>query len=71
LEEKTMKVTAKTITTYLGDVVPLDAVDFSQQLWVKVDQKRKDGSYKIVGTMDKLGAVPYALWGGSPLCHNE
>ena len=64
-EEKSMKVTAKTIQTYLGDVTPLDGVDFSQQLWVKVDQKRKDGSYKSLGTMEKLGAVPYVLWGGS------
>ena len=48
LEEKTMKVTAKTITTYLGDVTPLDSINFSQQLWVKVEQKRKDGSYNIV-----------------------
>ena len=64
-EEKSMKVTAKTIMTYLGDKTPLDGVDFSQQLWVNVEQKRKDGSYKVIGTMERLGAVPYALWGGS------
>jgi hypothetical protein len=60
-----MKVTGSTIKTYLGDKTPLDGVDFSQQLWVKVEQKRKDGSYKVVGAMVRLGVVPYALWGGS------
>ena len=39
-EEKSMKVTGATIKTYLGDVTPLDDVDFSQQLWVMVEQKR-------------------------------
>ena len=64
-EEKSMKVTSATIKTYLGDETPLDDVDFSQQLWVMVEQKRKDGTYKVIGTLEKLGAVPYALWGGS------
>jgi len=60
-----MKVIGATIKTYLGDETPLDGVDFSQQLWVMVEQKRKDGTYKVIGTLEKLGAVPYALWGGS------
>jgi hypothetical protein len=60
-----MKVTGATIKTYLGDAAPLDDVDFSQQLWIKVEQKRKDGNYKVMGTMERLGVVPYALWGGS------
>jgi hypothetical protein len=42
-EEKPLKLTNNLIKTYLGDLEPLDSVDFSLQYWVQVDQKRKTG----------------------------
>jgi hypothetical protein len=49
--------TTRLISTVLGDAAPLNAADFNQQLWVQVEI----GS-TVIGTRDKLVAVPYALW---------
>jgi parallel beta-helix repeat protein len=60
-ETKTISVNKKTslISTNLGDTTPFDnyAVDFSQQLWVQMES---NGA--VIGTREKLGVVPYALW---------
>jgi hypothetical protein len=63
-EEKTISLTSAKLFTYLGDTVSLSGVDFSQQLYVQVERKKSDGTYKIVGTTtrDMLPVVPYALW---------
>ncbi|MBF0329105.1 MAG: collagen-like protein [Nitrospirae bacterium] len=45
------------VLTFLGDTIPLNPAYFSQQLWVEV---KANG--KVIGTRDKLGVVPYALW---------
>lgn len=68
-ESKTIAVTSTTrvIKTMLGDGTPyyagitLDAVDFSQQLWVQVEVWNGQ-SWQTLGTREKLGVVPYALW---------
>ena len=61
-ETKAIHVTSATrlISTYLGDTDPFDqqVVDFAQQLWVQVE----NGSGTVIGTRDKLGVVPYALF---------
>jgi hypothetical protein len=64
-EEKQVKITSALIKTYLGDDTSLDPADFSKQLWVQVERKKKDGTYVILGTRDKLRASPYALYGGT------
>jgi len=61
-EEKTISLTGTKIKTSLGDTIPLTDVDFSQQLWVQVERKKADGTYKVLGLRDRLGVVPYALW---------
>jgi hypothetical protein len=65
-EEKEVTLSGPKIKTYLGDVEPLDGVDFSQQLWVKVEKKRPNGTYRTIGVMDPLLAVPYAISAMSP-----
>jgi N-acetylneuraminic acid mutarotase len=68
-EEKTIKLAfadKKTVRTYLGEINPLDGVDFSKQLWVQVEKKEKNGTYTQIGARDMLGVVPYALWALSP-----
>ena len=65
-EEKPLRTKKSTISTVLGDVNSIEGVDFSQQLWVQVEEKQKDGSYVLVGERDALGVVPYALWAMSP-----
>jgi hypothetical protein len=62
-EEKSINLTSSTIKTYLGDTIPLDPADFNQQLWVQVEKKKADLTYKVIGTRDKLVAGSYALWG--------
>lgn len=61
-ETKAISVTSTTrlISTYLGDTVSFDSrlVDFSEQLWVQV----QDSSGAVIGTREKLGVVPYALF---------
>lgn len=61
-ETKAISVTSTTrlISTYLGDMVSFDSrlVDFSEQLWVQV----QDSSGAVIGTREKLGVVPYALF---------
>ena len=42
-EEKTLTTKKSTISTLLGDVNSIDGVDFSQQLWVQVEEKLADG----------------------------
>jgi len=59
-EEKTIALKSSKISTILGDVTPLDAGVFSQQLWVQVE-KKKGASWDVLGTRDKLRASPYAL----------
>ena len=65
-EKKPIKLTTAVVKTYLGDTEPLDGVDFSQQLWVQVERKTKTGTYKVIGSMERLGVVPYASWALSP-----
>jgi hypothetical protein len=61
-EEKSVKMTTSTLKTYLGDTISLDGIDFSQQLWVQVERKKKNGTYVLIGQRDPLAIVPYALW---------
>jgi hypothetical protein len=61
-EDKTVTITSALIKTNLGDVTPLDPADFTEQLWVQVERKKKDGTYVVLGTRDKLRGSPYALW---------
>jgi len=60
-EVKKLALTTSTLKTYLGDVNPLDGVDFSQQLWVQVERKAK-AKYMAVGPRDAFALAPYALW---------
>ena len=62
-EEKPVKLTSATIKTYLGDVNSLDPLDFTQQLWVKVERwKASTSSWIPVGsTRDRLVANPYSI----------
>jgi len=59
-EEKQLKVSGGHVTTELGGTVPLDSVDFSQQLYVQVEREIK-GSFKVVGTRDTFYVAPYAM----------
>ena len=67
-EEKTLKTKKSTINTLLGDVNSIDGVDFSQQLWVQVEERLEDGSYVLVGEREPIAVsgVPYALWALTP-----
>jgi len=67
-EEKTLTTKKSTISTLLGDINTIDGVDFSQQLWVQVEEKQGDGSYDLVGEREPLAVsgVPYALWALTP-----
>jgi hypothetical protein len=65
-EEKEVKVKASgDIVTLLGDMVPLNPADFSQQLWVQVDKVKSGPIYTEVGLRDKFGVVPFALSAGN------
>jgi hypothetical protein len=61
-EEKSITMNVKTIKTYLGDTIPLSSVDFSQQLYVQVERKLPDETYKVMGKRIRLNVVPYAIW---------
>ncbi len=61
-EEKIVSMTNAKIMTNLGDTVALSGVDFSQQYYVQVEKKKKNGIYKMVGARDMIGVVPYAMW---------
>jgi len=65
-EEKLLETRGHTISTNLGDVVPLDGVDFSQQLWVQVEKMRADGNYTVIAEREELAGVPYAMWAATP-----
>jgi hypothetical protein len=65
-EEKTLELKGPRIKTYLGDANPLDEVDFSMQLWVQVEKKKKDGSYVVLGSRNTFPLVPYAAWATNP-----
>ena len=65
-EEKTLTTKKSVINTYLGEVNSLQGVDFSQALWVQVEIREKDGTYKLVGERDELTGVPYAMWALTP-----
>lgn len=60
-EEQTMVLGTPVINTSLGKVTPLSGVDFSQQLWVQVEQKT-GATYTSLGPRDVLTVAPYALW---------
>jgi hypothetical protein len=66
-EEKLVTMTAPGLQVTLGDVAPLDPVDFSEQLWVQVEWKRRAGEYIILGKRDLLPASPYAVWAMNPM----
>ena len=53
-EEKTLTAKKSAISTLLGDVNSIEGVDFSQQLWVQVEEKQEDGSYVLVGEREPL-----------------
>jgi len=64
-EDKAISLTGAKLTTKLGDAITFDeaGVDFSQQLWVQVDRWVKaKNAWVPVGTRDRLGVVPYAIW---------
>ena len=50
--------TTRLIATTLGDITTLNGVDFSKQLWVQTEL----ANGTVLGTRDKMGVVPYALW---------
>ena len=61
-EEKTITMNSPTLATYLGSVTPLTTEDFSEQYWVQVEEKKTDGTYKVLGNRTKLNVVPYAMY---------
>jgi microcystin-dependent protein len=61
-EEKRITKGGNQIETNLGEINPLETIDFSQQLWVQVEAKQRNGSYAPVGDRDSFRVVPYALW---------
>ena len=61
-EEKPVTLSSSTIKTYLGDTISLDGVDFSEQLWIQVEQKKKNDKYALVVPMERFGIVPYAIY---------
>jgi hypothetical protein len=65
-EEKLVTMTVPGIRVALGDVTPLDTVDFSRQLWVQVELKRRLGQYVVMGARDLLPASAYAAWAPNP-----
>ena len=67
-KEKALTTKKSTINTLLGDVNSIDGVDFSQQLWIQVEEKLEDGTYALVGERELLAVsgVPYALWAMTP-----
>ena len=44
-EEKSIDLKGSLIKTNLGDIAPLDDVDFSQQYWVQLERRKGDGTY--------------------------
>jgi hypothetical protein len=53
----------KYIYHYLGSVVPLEGVDFSQQMWVQTEVRTdEEEDYEVVGERDKLEMVPYSFY---------
>ncbi|HXX33803.1 MAG TPA: hypothetical protein VEM15_04930, partial [Thermodesulfobacteriota bacterium] len=64
-EEKELKERGGLLTTDLGDTVPLDSVDFSQQLYVQVEREVR-GNFILIGTRDTFYIAPYAIWAASP-----
>ena len=64
-EEKTLNLTSNLIKTNLGNTVPLEPSQFSEQLWVQVDRKKANGTYVTVGNRDMLKAVAYSI--GAPV----
>src|SRR5271157_1453907 len=65
-EEKTLKAKNSVISTFLGDVIPLEGVNFGQALWVQVEEKQPDGTYVQIGDRDELRGVPFALYAITP-----
>lgn len=69
-EEKLLKVTNKMVLTNLGettslteqsDLCPSCPIDFSQQLWVQIERKMKDGSLQVIQRTMLVGS-PYSVW---------
>jgi microcystin-dependent protein len=65
-EEKTLKAKNSVINTYLGEVIPLEIVNFAQALWVQVEERYSDGTYGQIGDRDELMGVPYAMYALTP-----
>ena len=61
-EEKPVTLSGSTIKTYLGDAISLDGVDFSQQLWIQVEQRKKNDKYTLIVPRERFGIVPYAMF---------
>lgn len=63
-EVKTLRLTGKTVGTFLGDsaLSPLTPELFAEQLFVQTEVRLTSGVYKVLGARERLGAVPYALW---------
>lgn len=69
-EERSVRLTSKTLTHNLGSVISFaDAgagpLDFSEQYWIQVSYWYRN-AWKPLGTRDKLTASPYALGGVNP-----
>ena len=48
-EQKKVIIQRSTINTFLGEVNSLLKVDFSKSLWIQVEERKSDGSYRLVG----------------------
>jgi hypothetical protein len=60
-EEKPVHMTSAALKTNLGDATPLDPTHFTKQLWIEVQRKKPDLTYRAVGTREKLTATAYAI----------
>ncbi len=65
-EERIVKTKSSVISTYLGELNSIGAVNFSQALWVQVEKKLQDGTYVLVGERDELIGVSYAMYAITP-----
>ena len=56
-EEKLLIIKKKVLNTSLGDTIPLNTVDFSQQYWVQTEMQETDGSWTLWGAREPLRAA--------------
>jgi hypothetical protein len=61
-EGKILATKSSVINTYLGEINSIEGINFSQALWVQVDERMPDGSYVQIGVRDELTGVPYAMY---------